>query len=380
MFTLNPVPAISFGAGRAAQVGDDAKALLPNGGAVLLVADKALVELGVANSVMEALAKHFAVTVFDGIVGEPKESQVEAAIAAAKSTGAGLVVALGGGSALDIGKIAACITPSGKPPSHFALAANPLPANGLPCICLPTTAGTGSEVSATNIYANTAGKKVWIWGQETKPRFVILDPALTVSLPPHLTAWTGADAFVHALEASTNKWRTEGNDLYAHRSMQLIARALEKAVREPGNLEARGKMLLGSAYAGIAIDNCGTSIAHNISHALAGLAPIHHGHATALGLEVVLAWQAGADEGPFVAAAAAVGLGREPRALATWFSDWLTRCGVARKLPPAFQKFTTADLAREMHAPENAPMRNSSVREVRDADIDRIAAAVMALT
>lgn len=382
MFTLNPIPAIAFGACRARSIGDDAKALMPpDRRSVLLVADRALVELGASKPIVAALeAAGATVTVFDGIAGEPKEAQVEAAVAAARSSGAGLVVALGGGSALDIGKIAACIAPSGRPAADFALAINPLPTNGLPAICLPTTAGTGSELSATNIYANAAGKKVWIWGGETKPKRVILDPELTVSLPPHLTAWTGADAFVHALEASTNRWRTAGNDLFAHQALRLISGALETAVRAPSNLEARGKMLLGSAYAGVAIDNCGTAIAHNISHALAGLAPVHHGLATALGLEVALPWQVEADTlGPFAAAAEAVGLGRDARALPGWYASWLDRCGVARKLPDAFKRFTAADLAREMRAPENAPMRKATARDVGEADIDRIASQVMAL-
>ena len=380
-FSLNPIPGIDFGPGRARGVGEAAKTLMPAGkSAILLVADRALVDLGVAKPVLESLSATGAkVAVFDGIAGEPKEAQVEAAIAAVRSSGAGLVVALGGGSALDIGKIAARIGACGRPASDFALAANRLPTDGVPCICLPTTAGTGSEVSATNIYANAAGKKVWVWGQETKPARVILDPELTLSLPPHLTAWTGADAFAHALEACTNKWRTVGNDLYAHKAIALIAGALETAVREPSNIAARGKMLLGSAYAGIAIDNCGTAIAHTISHALAGLAPVHHGHATALGLEVALPWQVAADEGAFAAAAAAVGLGRDASGLADWYTEWLTRCGVTRKLPSAFAAFTASDLAREMRAPENAPMRKATARQVTDTDIDRLAASLMAL-
>ena len=103
------------------------------------------------------------------------------------------------------------------------------------------------------------------------PTASILDPELTVSLPAALTAWTGLDAFVHALEASTNVRRHAWNDLYAHAALSLIAGALEKAVRDPTDLDARGRMLLGAAYAGIAIDNCSAAMAHNVSHALAAL-------------------------------------------------------------------------------------------------------------
>jgi alcohol dehydrogenase class IV len=220
---------------------------------------------------------------------------------------------------------------------------------------------------------------VWVWGAETKPERVILDPELTVTLPATLTAWTGLDAFAHALEACTNVRRHAWNDLYAHAALGLIAGALETAVHEPQNLAARGEMLLAAAYAGIAIDNCSAALAHNISHALAALGPVHHGFATALALEVILGWQVAADGGAFAAAAEACGLERDGIALAEWYSALLTRCGVERRLPPVFKRFSAADLAAEMRAPETQYMRQSTARAVTDADIDRFAAAVMAL-
>ena len=255
----------------------------------------------------------------------------------------------------------------------------PLPKRSIAKICIPTTAGTGSEFSSTNIFTNDAGRKVWVWGAVTKPERVVLDPELTVSLPAALTAWTGLDAFAHALEASTNVRRHAWNDLYAHAALGLIAGALETAVRDPQDLTARSRMLLGAAYAGIAIDNCSAAMAHNISHALAALGPVHHGLATALALEVILGWQVAADDGAFAAAAAACGLARDAAALPGWYAELLTRCGVERRLPPPFKAFSAADLAAEMRAPETQYMRRSTAREVTDADIDRFAAAVMAL-
>jgi alcohol dehydrogenase class IV len=208
---------------------------------------------------------------------------------------------------------------------------------------------------------------------------VILDPELTTTLPPDLTAWTGLDAFVHALEASTNACQHPWTNLYAHRALGLIAGALETAVCEPGNLVARGHMLLGAAHAGIAIDSCGCALAHNISHALAALGPLHHGLATALALELVLPWQIASDQGPFAAAAAACGLGHRAAALPGWYSDFLTRCGVERRLPPAFREVSVSALAAEMRAPETQSMRQSNARPVSDADIERFAAAMLAL-
>ena len=108
------------------------------------------------------------------------------------------------------------------------------------------------------------------------------------------------------------------------------------------------------------------------------LGPVHHGLATALALEVILGWQVAADDGAFAAAAEHAGW-RAMRPLSRWYSEFLTRCGVERRLPPTFKAFGAADLAAEMRAPETQYMRRSTARAVTDADIDRFAAAVMAL-
>ena len=124
-------------------------------------------------------------------------------------------------------------------------------------------------------------------------------------------------------------------------------------------------------------------MAHNISHALAGLAPVHHGLATALGLEATLAWSVEADAkeangGKFAAAARACGLS-SAQELPEWYSDLMTRCGVARRLPETFGGFDAAALAAEMRAAENQPMRAATAREVTEDDIERFAGAIMAL-
>ena len=379
-FAVRHVPEVHYGPGRAWEIAEDAAALGDPGRPIVLVADQALVELGVATRLMAVLeAAGAEVALLAEIAGEPTQAQLEAAAEFVRRNQAGLVICLGGGSAMDVGKVAATVALTEDSPAAFAMEGKPLPRRGVPKICLPTTAGTGSELSSTNIFTNEAGRKVWVWGSETKPERVILDPELTTTLPPHLTAWTGLDAFVHALEASTNVRQHPWNNLYAHQALGLIAGALETAVREPENLAARGDMLLGSAYAGIAIDNCSAALAHNLSHALAALAPVHHGLATALGLEVVLGWQVEQDQGAFAAAAAACGLARDGAALVAWYSEFLTRLGVARQLPAAFKDAEVAALIAEMQAPETQYMRHSSAREVTDADIERFAQAVMAL-
>ncbi|NIA67390.1 iron-containing alcohol dehydrogenase [Pelagibius litoralis] len=381
-FSLNAVPEIHFGAGRAQGLAADIKAI-SKGRRVLLVADAALVDLGIVAPLRRDLEAAGAVTdLFADIAGEPKASQIDAAAEAARLLHADALVCIGGGSALDIGKLTSCIAGDQADAMAYALGARPLPAAGLPKICIPTTAGTGSELSATNIFSNNAGKKVWIWGQETKPDRVLLDPLLTLSLPPHLTAWTGLDALVHALEACTSNRAHAGNTPICHQALRLIAGALAEAVEQPGSVEARGAMLLGSAYAGIGIDNCGTAMAHNISHALAALAPVHHGLATALALEVTLSWSvedgAEASQQAFAAAAQSCGLAAAAE-LPDWFSTLMSRCGVERRLPAAFADYAAADLAREMRREENQPMRTATARAVGEDDIDRFAAATIAL-
>ncbi|MCZ3375887.1 iron-containing alcohol dehydrogenase [Rhizobium sp. AG207R] len=375
-FSISAIPDIHFGEGALSGLPAAVKSF-DGVSTVLLVIDAFLAQSGLAAKVSAELAEVGVRTqVFSDFAGEPKLTHLHAAIAAGH--GANMVIGIGGGSALDIGKIVACCIASGEDPMHYALAANPLPKNPLKKIMIPTTAGTGSETSATNIFAGPEGKKLWIWGPETKADLVILDPTLTKTLPASLTAWCGLDAFIHAFEAATNRNTHRGAQFYAHQALRLLAGALETAVKQPDDMAARGDVLLGSCFGGIAIDNCGTAIAHNISHALAGLGPVHHGLATALGFEVTLPWLVEADTADLNAAAKACGLDSAAE-LPAFVSEWMDRCGIVRALPAAFKPFDETDLAREMRATENQPMRRSTIRDVTDADIDRFAAAVMAL-
>jgi alcohol dehydrogenase class IV len=375
-FSLSAIPDIKFGAdeinnlaGHAKSLGDIRKAAI--------VMDSFLAGNGLGARVTSALNDAgIDVTIYSGFAGEPKLQHVRDASEIA--SGADLVIGIGGGSALDIAKIVACTAASGEDAMHYALAANPLPKAPLKKIAIPTTAGTGSETSATNIFAGPEGKKLWIWGAESKADLVILDPVLTVSLPANLTAWCGMDAFIHAFEASTNRNAHPAGKVFGHEAMRLIAANLPVAVNDPGNVEARGKVLLGSCYGGVAIDNCGTAIAHNISHAMAGLAPIHHGLATALGFEVSLGWLAEADTADLNEAAKVLGL-KNASEIPAFVSRLMDSCAVKRAIPAAFNKYTAADLANEMKAPENQPMRRSTIRDVSDADLDNFAQAIMTM-
>jgi alcohol dehydrogenase class IV len=375
-FALSHIPDIRFGVDEIDNLPSHAKSLGDIRKAAIVM-DSFLAGSGLGNRVQGMLSgEGISSEIYSGFAGEPKLKHVQEATAVAK--GADLVIGIGGGSALDIAKIVACTAASGEDAMHYALAANPLPKNALKKIAIPTTAGTGSETSATNIFAGPEGKKLWIWGAESKADLVILDPALTVSLPANLTAWCGMDAFIHAFEASTNRNAHAAGKLFGHEAMRLLAANLPEAVKTPSNLDARGKVLLGSCYAGVAIDNCGTAIAHNISHAMAGLAPVHHGLATALGFEVSMPWLAEADTGDLNEAAKVLGLFKASE-IPVFVTRLMDACGVKRAIPAAFAKFKAADLAAEMRAPENQPMRRSTIRDVTDTDLDNFATAIMTM-
>lgn len=377
-FQLSPVPEIRIGCGLSSKLAE-AAAPLSRKKKVMFVADPVLVAAGVYRRIAGGMeADGFSLSLYAEFQGEPKLKDIEAAADKARSVGADLVIGLGGGSALDIAKSAACVAASDAAAESYTMARTSLPEARLRKIAIPTTAGTGSEVSATNVMSDEAGKKTWIWGAETKPDLVILDPALTVSVPPIVTAYTGLDAFVHAFEAATNNKTNPGAQLYAHRALALISAALPVAVREPGNLQARGDLLFASTLAGIAIDNCGTGMAHNISHALAGLAPVPHGLATALALEVILPWMCERPAADLASAAAALGLNGAAD-LPGHFSQLITEAGLPRMLPVTLAGMEASELAREMRAEENSPMRKAMVREVTDSDIEGFAAGMLRL-
>ena len=374
---------IEFGVRRLAGVAQDVARVAGAGAPVVAVVDAALMSIGPGAELVAALeAGGSAAGLYVEIAGEPKEAQVDAIAELARSTNARAVVAMGGGAALDAGKLAACVAAAEAPAREYALGAAPLPAPRLGLICIPTTAGTGSEVTRTAVISTEGGAKLWYWGEALQPDMALLDPALTLSLPPHITAWTGLDAYVHALEATTNHHRSPVSALHGHAALRLLAANLPAAVARPDDLAARSAVLWGAAQAGLAINVGSTAIAHCISHALGTLGPVHHGLATVLAQEAALAWQVEGEldsgsDGPFAAAAGASGV---PLAeFPGWFTDFITRCDVERRLPPGFAQIGAEALAREMLTPANAPMKEATLRAFGPGDVEALAARVMAL-
>lgn len=376
MKTLYPVPEIAIGAGRIHQIDADVGALPGSPKRVLLIIDRFLSQSGIADRIRTELGPR-EMTLWDDLAGEPTAAQIDAAAALGRRNRVEAVIGIGGGSALDVAKLVAAIVGEPAGVEHYAFCANPLPARPLPAICVPTTAGTGSETTLTAIFANAAGKKAWAWGPELAARKAILDPTLTTSLPAHLTAATGIDALVHAIESCTNANRFEANDQTAHAAIRLVSRHLLTAIANPTDLAAREGMLVASCYAGIAINNCGTAIAHNIAHALGSLGKIHHGRAAGLGLRASLPWSLPASAPAFAAVSEAMGGPRDAGALPELVDRLIRRVGMKVALADELPGLTSDRLAAEMALPENAAMRKSSARPSTDHDLRDLARLVL---
>jgi len=365
--------------GRLAGIAGDVDRLAGRGASVLLVADAGLKAPGIVLKAEKALLQGgHRVATYDRIAGEPKERQIAEAASIGAGEGACLVVALGGGSALDAGKMAAAMLANpGEVESH-RLAAEPFARPPAPLIAVPTTSGTGSEFTSTAILCGPDGTKYWYWAPDLTPSLALLDPELTLGLPAAVTAMTGIDALVHAVEAATCRRAGEASIAPALEAIRLVSDNLPKAVAEPKNLSARSAMMEAAGLAGIAIETAGTALAHNIGHALGSLAPVPHGFAVGIAMEATADWVAEGDPEGFAAVAEAMGAGRDPSAFAPAYRDLFARAGLPRR-PETLDEVTVEALAARMAAPENEAMRNSTKRFTSEEDLSVLAAMVLSL-
>lgn len=371
---LGRIPALAGASGAVHDLGSHIASLTASRRGFVLF-DPALRD--VEADILDRLADHgIAASPFTLPPGEPKEAMVEAAAAAARAFDAGSVIAIGGGSTMDAGKLVANLVGAASPISAYRLAAMPLPKERLPLVCVPTTAGTGAEATAVSVLSGPDGTKYWFWADGLKPDLIVHDPALAIGLPAAVTAATGVDALVHAIEAATNANATATNNIFAHRAIALVAKHLPVAVAVPGDLEARARLLEAATLAGIAIDNAGTAIAHNIGHALGSLAPVPHGRAVAIGMAATLAWNVEAHPGVYGPVAEAMGVAGGADELPAAFLHFVRGVGIDLRVADV----KAEALARQMAQPENAAMLASNRRAVAPADLLRHAEAALAWT
>ena len=285
-----PVP-IAYGPGRLAEIGQKCVALGVHN--PLIVTDRGSRELTFISRLVDHLSgAGLASGVFSGISPNPIDSEISFGRATYLSGNHDAIIAIGGGSAMD-GAKAICLTANNDIDLwDFEFEqASPLisKANNFPIlITIPTTAGTGAETESTAMVTHTEkAMKYCVWHSELKPSLALLDPELTIGLPANLTAWTGADAMVHAIESFLVPGFHPLCDAMALESLSLIARWLPLAVAEPSNINARGGMHVGSCLAGIAFLK-GLGLVHAISHMVGAEFNTHHGNTNAILLPVVL--------------------------------------------------------------------------------------------
>ena len=308
---------------------------------VLIVTDKALVQLGFVNLAIEALsAEGIQAIVFDGVIPDPTVEVVDNALNLARHHHCDAIVALGGGSSIDTAKIIALHD------NPFISATNLFNQdlskfNKLPLIAIPTTAGTGAEVTFVSVITATDGNKFAVFHSKILPDVAILDANLTLGLPPLITAATALDAMVHCIEAYTS--RTKKNpisDALAVKGLQLLWQNYRKVMTDGKNIEARSEMLLGSCLAGMAFVNASVAAVHGLSYPLSIRFHVPHGHANALVMAGVFTFNLPAAQQHYAELARAVlpkqTLSLDDTAAATLFIDelkqFLTESGLKTSL------------------------------------------------
>lgn len=256
---------------------------------ILLITDPGLVAAGIAGRLEEILIQAgLSFSRFDKVEPDPAVETALQAAEAARGTGADFIIGLGGGSVLDVAKVAAVLATQSIPiEKMFGL--DQVPGEGLNTLLIPTTAGTGSEVTPIAILSDHGDKlKKGIVSPRLLPKTAILDAELTVGLPPAVTAATGMDALIHAMEAYTSRNASPLSDLLAEQAMRRIYANLRKAFADGEDLTARAQMLEGSFLAGLAFANAGVTAVHAFAYPIGAEFHIPHGIANSIMLPAVL--------------------------------------------------------------------------------------------
>ncbi|WP_258359845.1 iron-containing alcohol dehydrogenase [Moorella sulfitireducens (nom. illeg.)] len=356
VYNITRTSPIVFGVGAVEQVGTKAK---EHGcGKVMLVTDAGIKNAGIAAEVRKYLeAAGVGVVEYDKVPSDPPDNIIEEAAGIARSEQVDGVVGVGGGSVLDAAKGVNVLLTNPPPITNYYgvfTAKNP----GKVLILLPTTSGTGSEVTAISVVTNSrTQKKSGVIGPYCMSTVAIVDPALTVKMPPALTAGTGMDAFSHAAEALTSGFANPVSGILAERAVELIYKYLPVAVENGDDMEARINMSLASMLAGIAFNDALPHYGHAIAHTAGAHFHVHHGMVCGLALPVVL---------EFVADAVPEKVKIIARCMGLEVSDAISPQEAGRKVREAIQAFTA-----------RIGMKTFKDAGIAKADLEAIAADVL---
>lgn len=278
---------IVYGTGSFQQVGVEASKV---GTRALLISDQMMKGLGNVDRAGELLEESDVYWhEYLGVETEPKDIYVEQALALLRQYSCDHIIALGGGSCIDTAKAVAVLATNGGKISDYMNGGRIAEKNPLPLIAVPTTGGTGSEATDVTVVTNTANAvKMMIKQEAFIPQKAIVDPVLTVSSPPHITAATGIDALTHALEAYISKKAHPFTDMLALSALERIYHYIETAYHDGENLQARHELIYGSMLAGMAFSNASVCLVHGMSRPIGALFDVPHGVSNAMLLPVVL--------------------------------------------------------------------------------------------
>jgi alcohol dehydrogenase len=330
-FVTPPRVVVGWGAATDERLAAEAKRL---GTRPLIVAGKSLRASGALTAILANLERAgLTPTMHEGVPPEPDLDALQAAMDAARAANADSILAMGGGSALDVAKGAALAPLNATAADLFAGKAAVPETGGLPLLCAPTTAGTGSEATWVGVYVDKASRrKASIRGGAMMPAVALLDAQLTVSCPASVTACSGMDAFVQAVESYTSSGANPLTDALSFDAALLTGRNLLTAVREPENRDAREAMLLGSYMAGVALNTARLGLVHGLAHPLGAVTGAAHGLLCGLLMPPVMRYNRNAAGPKYRRLAEALGPGSGDDALLGFVEQTLADCGIPARL------------------------------------------------
>jgi len=372
---FSSVADVLYGAHTSDQLGDIAAKMGIT--RALIVTDPGIIKFKLLDGALKNLQTNgVKVNVYSDVVADPPECVVMAAVSAAQTFGCDGVIGFGGGSSMDVAKLLAVLI-KGEQQLSEMYGVDQVRGGRLPLIQVPTTAGTGSEATMVSIITTGATTKAGVVSRTLLADKIILDATLTLGLPPAVTAATGIDAMVHAIEAFISvRLKNPLSDMLAREALRLMAGSIEVAVKQGSNLEARGAMLLGAMLAGQAFANAPVAAVHALAYPLGGNYHIPHGLSNALVLPHVLRFN-GSEAGHHYAELAAIilpgkQLSKEPLEVTELLAQYFLELSADLGLPTTLREMAIAEtdlpmLAREAMLQQRLLINNPRVLCEEDA-------------
>lgn len=304
----------------------------------LLVTDAGITNLGLADAALASLkGAGFEPLVFDKVMADPAESIVLSAADLTTQHGVGLIIGFGGGSSMDVAKLVAILA-RGEQPLADMYGVGKVQSSRLPLVLIPTTSGTGSEVTPISVVTTGEHTKMGVSDRALFADMAIIDAVLTTGLPRHVTAATGIDAMVHAIEAYTSRIKKNIlSDTLAVQALKMLGGNIVRACEQPNDLDARRAMLTGAMIAGQAFANAPVGAVHALAYPLGGRFHIPHGHSNSLVLPHVLRFNASVATPLYAELADALGLpgqdaAQKTQSFISWLVDLTAATGIETRL------------------------------------------------